>query len=517
MYAISFYNVVFFSPGVFGQSAGVREVVYPSPQGPLSYPLIVMKDSVVSKAINGAIRAEVFADDEDSRGGIRNRLAHWAKRGLSGLWYSVGLNHYGYLSLRVQTEETMGTVVDHEHYFNFELRTGARLGIGDVIAAERADSFSARLFSDKVRFINAYKEGDLRRMLEKKDIDSGSYAMMLERVDSNCYEKAEVVDFSMSEIGLEVMDPCELGGHAFAGYHPSYHLKYTYSQLEPFMRSTFRQRIAERGPDYTVLHFVSGHTPFPDTARDKGHLDGDSIFQPRAGHYDDSSVLMVVPRGFKARAIVDLVFWFHGWHNNIDTALRFYGLARQFAASGVNAILVLPEAARQAADSYGGKLGQEGMFKGLVADVMAELRRRQLVAPGGVAAHVVVGGHSGGYVAIADILAKGGQRVDEVWLFDALYGHVDDFMNWIGKDTVGHYFVHWFTNKGGGTDEVSDTMMSQLRKKGRPFRLVEETAVTRSALESTILFVHSRREHNVIINDPDDFQLLLENSHFLTK
>ncbi len=315
-----FIMLCFFSPGVFGQSAGVREVVYPSPQGPLSYPLIVMKDSVVSKAINGAIRAEVFADDEDSRGGIRNRLAHWAKRGLSGLWYSVGLNHYGYLSLRVQTEETMGTVVDHEHYFNFELRTGARLGIGDVIAAERADSFSARLFSDKVRFINAYKEGDLRRMLEKKDIDSGSYAMMLERVDSNCYEKAEVVDFSMSEIGLEVMDPCELGGHAFAGYHPSYHLKYTYSQLEPFMRSTFRQRIAERGPDYTVLHFVSGHTPFPDTARDKGHLDGDSIFQPRAGHYDDSSVLMVVPRGFKARAIVDLVFWFHGWHNNIASA-----------------------------------------------------------------------------------------------------------------------------------------------------------------------------------------------------
>jgi hypothetical protein len=36
-------------------------------------------------------------------------------------------------------------------------------------------------------------------------------------------------------------------------------------------------------------------------------------------------------------------------------------------------------------------------------------------------------------------------------------------------------------------------------------------------LESTILFVHSPREHNVIINDPDDFQLLLENSHFLTK
>jgi hypothetical protein len=269
--------------------------------------------------------------------------------------------------------------------------------------------------------------------------------------------------------------------------------------------------------DYKVIHFVSAHAPFPDTARDRGHLDGDSIFQPRAGHYDDSSVLMVVPRGFKAGSKVDLVFWFHGWHNNIDTALRFYGLARQFAASGVNAILVLPEAARQAADSYAGKLGQEGDFKLLIKDVVAELVKRGVVLPGTTSGHVIVGGHSGGYVAIADILAKGGRPVDEVWLFDALYGHVDDFMDWIGSGGGEHHFVHWFTNKGGGTDEVSDTMMLRLRQKGIRFGLVEEGLVTPAVLESTILFVHSPREHNVIINDPDDFQLLLENSHFLTK
>jgi hypothetical protein len=270
--------------------------------------------------------------------------------------------------------------------------------------------------------------------------------------------------------------------------------------------------------DYEVIHFVSAHAPFPDTARDRGHLDGDSIFQPRAGHYDDSSVLMVVPRGFKAGSKVDLVFWFHGWHNNIDTALRFYGLARQFAASGVNAILVLPEAARQAADSYAGKLGQEGDFRLLVKDVVAELGKRGVVSPDADAGHVIVGGHSGGYVAIADILAKGGRPVDEVWLFDALYGHVDDFMDWIGRGLTGHCFVHWFTNKGGGTDEVSDTMMLRLRQKGIRFGFVEEGLVTPAVFGSnTVLFVHSTREHNVIINDPDDFRLLLENSHFLTR
>lgn len=270
--------------------------------------------------------------------------------------------------------------------------------------------------------------------------------------------------------------------------------------------------------DYKVIRFVSRHTPFPDTARDKGHLDGDGIFQPRAGHYDDSSVLLVVPRGFKPGASVDLVFWFHGWHNNIDTALRFYGLARQFAVSGRNAILVLPEAGKNVADSYAGKLGLDGMFALLVKDVVAELARDRVVGAGTKPGSVVVAGHSGAFLAIADILDKGAQRVDEVWLFDALYSHVGSFMDWIVRDGGGHHFVHWFTNKGGGTDEMSDTMMVKLRQASIPFGLVEESEVGSAVLKANrVLFIHSPREHNVIINDPDDFRMLLENSFFLTR
>jgi hypothetical protein len=91
-------------------------------------------------------------------------------------------------------------------------------------------------------------------------------------------------------------------------------------------------------------------------------------------------------------------------------------------------------------------------------------------------------------------------------------------MDWIGRDGGAHHFVHWFTNKGGGTDEVSDTMMLRLRQAGIPFALVEEQAVNVGVLASNrVLFIHSPREHNVIINDPDDFRLLLENSVFLTR
>jgi hypothetical protein len=265
---------------------------------------------------------------------------------------------------------------------------------------------------------------------------------------------------------------------------------------------------------YRIMHFSSSHNCFPDTARANGHLDGDSIQQPFSGHYDDSSVLLVVPQGLDVSKTVDLVFWFHGWHNNIDTALRFYGLADQFAASGRNAVLVLPEAAKNAADSYGGKMRQEGMFNLLVADVVDALRREGIVPAGAAAGHVVLAGHSGAYSVMADILNHGRQPVDEVFLFDALYGRVPIYLNWAVAEP--HHFVHWFTNTGYGPDKMSDTMMLALSKRRVDFGLCEEASVSADVLRgSRILFVHSPREHNVIINHPDDFALLLRNSFFL--
>jgi hypothetical protein len=267
-------------------------------------------------------------------------------------------------------------------------------------------------------------------------------------------------------------------------------------------------------PAYRVVHFSSTHNCFPDTARAFGHLDGDKKQLPEAGHYDDSSVLLVIPRGLHVGKAVDLVFWFHGWHNNIDTALRFYGLADQMAASGRNAVLVLPEAAKNAADSYGGKMRQDGMFKSLVEDVVDELKLDGAVPREAVAGHVVLAGHSGAYSVIADILDHGQQAVDEVFLFDALYGRVNTFMHW--AEAGDHHFVHWFTNTGYGPDEMSDTMMTNLRQREVAFGLCEEESVTPAILAGNrILFIHSPRTHNVIINNPDDFALLLRSSFCL--
>jgi len=60
-------------------------------------------------------------------------------------------------------------------------------------------------------------------------------------------------------------------------------------------------------------------------------------------------------------------------------------------------------------------------------------------------------------------------------------------------------------------------MMVHLNKHSVVFALIEEGNINPEKIKSyRILYVHSPREHNVIINDPDDFQLLLENSFVLT-
>lgn len=262
------------------------------------------------------------------------------------------------------------------------------------------------------------------------------------------------------------------------------------------------------------LHFTSAHTSFPDSIRAKGYL-YDSVLYTAPEHYNDSSVLLVIPKHLEATNKIDLVFWFHGWRNNIDTAAEFYKLTKQFIASNRNAILVLAETARNAPDSYGGKLEQPGMFKDLVDDVMNELKKKGHIPFDANPGNVLLAGHSGAFRVIAYILQNGQVPVQEVFLFDALYSQLDKYEFWLSQDPS-HHFVHWFTNKGGGTDEMSDTMMLKLKSIHSHFALVEEANIKPDLIkDNRILFIHSPREHNVIINDPDDFQLLLENSYYL--
>ena len=76
--------------------------------------------------------------------------------------------------------------------------------------------------------------------------------------------------------------------------------------------------------------------------------------------------------------------------------------------------------------------------------------------------------------------------------------------------------MHWYTNIGDGPDVVSEAFMKELLNDKLMFaKAEEETDLVDVIQKNRIIFIHSNRQHNDIINNPNHFQLLLEQSHFL--
>jgi hypothetical protein len=267
--------------------------------------------------------------------------------------------------------------------------------------------------------------------------------------------------------------------------------------------------------DPKIFRITSAYTSFPDTGRAKGHL-YDSVLYTSAEHYNDSSVMIIVPPQFIAAKHADMIFWFHGWRNNIDSVPSRYDLVKQFLASRRNVILILAETAKDAPDSYGGKLEQKNIFKKLLQDILGEMKKQKIIDKKTETGNVILAGHSGAFRVMAYILQNGGVEVNQVILFDALYSQVDKFTNWIQAD-ASHQFINLYTNTGGGTDDVSVEMMQLLDQKNTRYKKFEEKDVNAPALKTNnIIFIHSLKEHNDVINRPDyNFQLFIENSHAL--
>jgi hypothetical protein len=261
------------------------------------------------------------------------------------------------------------------------------------------------------------------------------------------------------------------------------------------------------------FHIHSSHTSFPDTGRANGHI-YDKLLYSAAEHYHDSTVLIIAPKNLNVKEKVDLVFWFHGWHNSVDNAASYYDLTKQFIASKRNAVLVLAETAKDSPDSYGGKLENPGVFKALVADVMTGLKGQHLVTADCVPWHIMLAGHSGAYRVMARIIKNGQMPIDETILFDALYGETEIFKDWIKADQ-NHRFIDLYTDHGG-TDGESHTMVKLLAQDQVSYLETEEVNVTPQLLNNNrLVYIHSVREHNDIINKPDNFRLFLENNPFL--
>ena len=184
--------------------------------------------------------------------------------------------------------------------------------------------------------------------------------------------------------------------------------------------------------------------------------------------YNDNRVLMHVPENFDVRKPGVIVVFFHGNGATLERDVRDRQLVpQQISDSGVNAVLLAPQLAVDAADSSAGKFWQPGGLKRFVAE-SAEHLARLYGDPGAAKAFanmpVVIVGYSGGFVPAAWSLEVGGlgNRVRGVFLLDAVYGELDKFASWIVNNRSG-FFVSAYTRY---TKRHDNELMQMLKEKG---------------------------------------------------
>jgi hypothetical protein len=275
-------------------------------------------------------------------------------------------------------------------------------------------------------------------------------------------------------------------------------------------------RVERAGTPFgSMLKMKLSSAPFPHAARRNGYRRED-LYYPPEEHYSDSSVEVFVPEGYRPGNSVDLVFFFHGWYSSIDEAEKAFQLSRQFAESGVNALLVLPETARRAPDSFGGNLEEPGGFARLVAELLEELKAARVIGranPG----RIVLAGHSGAYRLVGRVLERGGleQNIREVYLFDALYDFEELFADWI--EAGGRRFVA-LNAAGSETSAVADRLIGLLRGAGVRVAVgSDEPFADGPALASRVLFLRSRYDHYGVVSGADQFGRILRASSQLAR
>ena len=184
--------------------------------------------------------------------------------------------------------------------------------------------------------------------------------------------------------------------------------------------------------------------------------------------YNDNRVLMHVPESFDVRKPGVIVVFFHGNGATLERDVRDRQLVpQQITDSGVNAVLLAPQLAVDAADSSAGKFWQPGGLKRFVnesADHLAGLYGDPRAANAFANMPVIIVGYSGGFMPAAWSLDVGGlgNRVRGVFLLDAVYGELDKFASWIVNNRSG-FFVSAYTRS---TRRHEHELMAMLKEKG---------------------------------------------------
>ena len=190
--------------------------------------------------------------------------------------------------------------------------------------------------------------------------------------------------------------------------------------------------------------------PYPHVSREQGWTNrAGRVFA--AEHYQDSTVGIFVPGGYRKTEMLDVVVHFHGHGSNVAKNLDDFLLLKQFADSGVNAVLIMPQGPKDVPDSGCGKLElEQGAFRALLEDVRGYLVSEGITDSSSIG-KIVITSFSGGYKVTAAVLELGGiehdgqlPEITDVLLLDSSYGGLERLANF-AKASSGSRLVSFYT------------------------------------------------------------------------
>ncbi len=197
------------------------------------------------------------------------------------------------------------------------------------------------------------------------------------------------------------------------------------------------------GTDRPFLNVVNGDQ--------KGHRTSRGSVMWEDQTFNDSRVLLHIPKGFDINRPAVMVVFFHGHGANLTRdVLQRQNVPEQISLSGMNAVLVAPQFAVNAADSSPGRFWLPGGFARFVGEAgkkLAQLYGHPVTASQFANTPVIIVAYSGGYLPAAWSIRNGGlgKRLRGVVLLDGLYGQIDDFAKWI-KKSPSVFFVSAYTH-----------------------------------------------------------------------
>lgn len=215
------------------------------------------------------------------------------------------------------------------------------------------------------------------------------------------------------------------------------------TELVKFGTAPFPFDGVQPGTDRPFLNVVNGDQ--------KGHRSSRGSVLWKNETYNDSRVLLHIPSGFDINKPAVMVVFFHGHGAELERdVLNRQKLPEQISLSGMNAVLVAPQFAVNAADSSPGRFWLAGGFARFIDEAgkkLADIYGKPAKVKQFGNMPVILVAYSGGYLPASYSIRKGGigPRLRGVVLLDALYGESGNFVQWI-KKSPSVFFISAYTS-----------------------------------------------------------------------